>query len=92
MLAYAVRFNVDEIILFYPNAMQVKSRKVRTELTIKDALAGDKEISIKAFQLPIINRELLDAPLKQRTDLSELFEGHKLKNKIEKILIADDDL
>ncbi len=88
MLAYAVRFNVDEIILFYPNTVS-QEQEGETELTIKDALAGDKEISIKAFQLPIINRELLDAPLKQRTDLGELFEETRgdLKNKIEGILV-----
>ena len=88
MLGYAVRFNVDEIILFYPNTVS-QEQEGETELTIKDALAGDKEIWIKAFQLPIINRELLDAPLKQRTDLSELFEETRgdLKNKIEGILV-----
>ena len=35
-----------------------------TELIIKDALADGKEISIKAFQLPIINRELLVSNLR----------------------------
>lgn len=88
MLGYGVRFKVDEVILFYPNTVS-QNQEGKTEFTIKDALADDKEILIKAFQLPIINRELLKASLKEKTDLSELFVSTKsdLKNKIEKILV-----
>ena len=88
MLAYAVRFEVDEIILFYPNTIK-QEQEEETELTIKDALADGKEISIKAFQLPIINRALLETDLEEKTDLSELFEStrQELINKIEKILV-----
>ena len=88
MLAYAVRFEVDEIILFYPNTIK-QGQEEETELTIKDALADGKEISIRAFQLPIINRELLETDLETKTDLNELFEATRkeLINKIEKILV-----
>ena len=88
MLAYAVRFEVDEIIIFYPNTIK-QGQEEETELTIKDALADGKEISIRAFQLPIINRELLETGLATNTDLSELFEStrQELINKIEKILV-----
>jgi len=88
MLAYAVRFEVDEIILFYPNTIK-QEQEEETELTIKDALADGKEISIRAFQLPIINRKLLETDLATNTDLSELFEStrQELINKIEKILV-----
>ena len=88
MLAYAVRFEVDEIILFYPNTIK-QGQEEETELTIKDALADGKEISIRAFQLPIINRELLETDLVTKTDLSELFESTRLdlRHKIEKILV-----
>ena len=88
MLAYAVRFEVDEIILFYPNTIK-QGQEEETELTIKDALAAGKEISIRAFQLPIINRALLETDLEAKTDLSELFESTRLEliNKIEKILV-----
>jgi len=93
MLAYAVRFEVDEIILFYPNTLK-QDQEEQTELTIKDALAAGKEISIKAFQLPIINRDLLESELKTKTDLAELFESTKegLKNKLEKILVPINSL
>lgn len=88
MLAYAVRFEVNEIILFYPNTIK-QWQEEGTELTIKDALADGKEIFVKAFQLPIINRELLESDIETKTDLSELFESTKieLKNKLEKILV-----
>ncbi|MCR9064375.1 MAG: McrC family protein [Cytophagales bacterium] len=88
MLAYAVRFDVDEIILFYPNTLK-QDQEEQTELTIKDELAAGKEISIKAFQLPIINRDLIESELKTKTDLAELFESttERLKNKLEKILV-----
>jgi 5-methylcytosine-specific restriction enzyme subunit McrC len=88
MLAYAVRFEVDEIILFYPNTIK-QEQEAETELTIKDALANGKEISIRAYQLPIINRKLLDTDLVPDTDLKELFETtrEELINKIENILV-----
>lgn len=88
MLAYAVRFEVNEIILFYPNTIK-QVQEGETELTIKDALADEKEICIRAFQLPIINRKLLETDLEAKTDLSELFESTRLEliNKIEKILV-----
>lgn len=89
ILAYAVRFEVDEIILFYPNTIR-QGQEEETELTIKDALADGKEISIRAFQLPIINRLLLETDLETKTELSELFESTRLEliDKIENILMT----
>jgi 5-methylcytosine-specific restriction enzyme subunit McrC len=76
MLAYAVRFKVEEIILFYPNTMK-QNQEGKVTLSIKDALADDKKISINAYQLPIINRALLDTTFVKHTDLNELFESTK---------------
>ena len=88
MLAYAVRFEVDEIIIFYPNTIK-QNQEEETELTIKDTLANGKEISVKAFQLPILNRELLGRELETKIELNELFEStrQELIKKIEKILV-----
>ena len=88
MLAYAIRFEVDNIILFYPNTIK-ENQDNSTELTIRDALANGKEISIKAFQLPILDSSLLERDLETNTDLNELFEYTKdeLKDEIEKILL-----
>ena len=87
MLAYAVRFEVDEIILFYPNTLK-QDQEENTQMIIKDALANGKEITIKAFQLPIINREIFEGEYNPRLKLSELFGKVRLtlKNKLELIL------
>ncbi len=93
MLAYAVRFQVDEIILFYPDTIK-QNQENSAEIFIKDALAGNKKISIKAFQLPIINKELLKQELDTRTNLQDLFELTKivLIKKIEKILLPTNNI
>ena len=87
MLAYAVRFEVDEIILFYPNTLK-QDQEENTKMIIKDALANGKEITIKAFQLPIINREIFEEEYNPRLKLSELFGKVRLTliNKLELIL------
>ncbi len=88
MLAYAVRFDVDEIILFYPDTINQK-QSGKTELRIRDKLAGGKEVTVSAFQLPIINKEILGKQLNTKTDLTELFEMTRteLKNRLEDILV-----
>ena len=73
LLAYAVRFEVDEIILFYPNTVR-QNQEEESELAIKDALANEKEISVRAIQLPIINRQLLDHDFDTKLSLRDLFE------------------
>lgn len=87
MLSYAVRFNVNEIILFFPNTL-TQNQEQETELTIKDSFADDKLISIKSVQLPIINRELFEYQTEANSSLNELFESTKieLRNKLEQIL------
>ena len=88
MLAYAIRFEVDEIILFYPNTVR-GNQENSTELIIKDTLANGKEITIKAFQLPVLNEVLLDIDLEKETYLDELFVStkEKLKERIKTILL-----
>ena len=78
MSAYAIRFDVNEIILFYPNTVN-ENQEECTELIIKDALAGGKEINIKAFQLPILNKEILDQIFTKNKDLNSLFESTKIE-------------
>jgi len=87
MLAYAVRFKVDEIILFYPNTLK-QNQEQQTSLNVIDELAGGRKIKITAYQLPIINKEVLIKDLDTKTDLTDLFEATKfeLKAKIENIL------
>lgn len=77
MLAYAVRFEVDEIILFYPNTLK-QNQEEDTQMIIKDALANGKEITIRAFQLPIINRDIFEKEYNPRLKLNELFSRDRL--------------
>lgn len=87
MITYAIRFEIDEIILFYPNTVKVNQDKV-SELKVMDTLANNREILITAYQLPIINIQMLNEELNTDADLSELFQETKseLKEHIEKIL------
>jgi len=87
MLTYAVRFEVDEVIIFYPNTVNMY-RKECVELIIKDELAGGKEVRIKAFQLPILNTEVLNQELRKNVELNQLFEKTKndLKERIVEVI------
>ncbi len=88
MLAYSVRFKVEEIILFYPDTIN-NYQEQENEIIIKDALADETEISIKTFQLPIINRQLFEQESIENIELKNLFKETKckLKERLEAILI-----
>lgn len=80
MLAYSVRFKIDEIILFYPDTWSNYQDK-KMEITIKDELADGTEIKIKSFQLPIINRELFQKSDNGDVELSILFNDTRIRLK-----------
>lgn len=87
MVSYAIRFKVDEIILFYPNTINENPIKVAF-INIEDTFAENKSISIKAFQIPVINTQILFSKLDTSKRLDELFESTKifLRNELEGIL------
>lgn len=89
MLAYAIRFKIDEIILFYPNTINIY-QKDGGEIKIKDEFADQKQISIKFYQLPIINEDLFNKVDNENIDLMEMFEETKieLKERIKNILVS----
>jgi 5-methylcytosine-specific restriction enzyme subunit McrC len=88
MLAYAVRFNVDDIVLFYPNTI-IDNQQKKVSIIIKDALANNKEVSIRAYQLPVLSREVLLNKYNPNKDFAELFGPLKneLSGRIRDILI-----
>ena len=92
MLAYAVRFEVDEIVLFYPNTI-VGDQNYKAQLIIKDNWAEGKEINIKAFQLPVLDKKVMTLTVDTKHKLSELFEltKVKLKERIEEIILQEND-
>lgn len=90
MLAYSIRFDVNEVILFYPNTY-TDTLEHSGRLLIKDQLAGGKDITIKMFQIPIIDRDLIGKPFEKQQLLSDLFADTQvlLKSKLEKILCSE---
>ncbi|HZK97878.1 MAG TPA: hypothetical protein VFC67_26990 [Prolixibacteraceae bacterium] len=90
MLAYAIRFKINEIKLFYPDTIK-DYHEEETEIIIKDELANGIDINIKSFQLPIINRELINKKEMAEIELTKMFYDMKirLKERIEKILIPN---
>lgn len=73
MVAYAIRFNVQDIVLLYPNTLR-NSQNGISRMQIFDKLAMDKQINISSYQLPVINYELFDTESDWgNVELSELF-------------------
>ncbi|HZV69308.1 MAG TPA: hypothetical protein VFG10_07185 [Saprospiraceae bacterium] len=87
LLAYAVRFKIDELILFYPNTVKAEQEK-SFEIFIQDTFADNRKIQIRAFQIPVLNRNLLSSDLDYKISLDEIFETTKwkLKESLERIL------
>lgn len=92
MLAYAVRFDVDELLLFYPKSIKDSNDSV-AEILIKDTLADNKAVSIKAFQLPIINNTHLHKSIDPNVDLKDMFEviKNELIGVLKRILLKEDN-
>ncbi|TCK80649.1 McrC family protein [Albibacterium bauzanense] len=78
MIAYAIRFEVDEIILFYPNTVN-DIQANSTSFIIEDTLAGNRKIFIKAFKLPFLSLEVLNTGLDFSLDINTLFESTRAK-------------
>ena len=79
MLAYAIRFNVDQIILFFPNTITCQQDN-STEIIIKDTFAAEKNIRVRAYQLPIMDKEILQSELVHDKSIIEMF--YKTKNSL----------
>jgi 5-methylcytosine-specific restriction enzyme subunit McrC len=90
MIAYGIRFNVNEIKLFYPDTINGYNEN-ENEIIIKDELADGTDINIKCFQLPIINHNLFSDEYLNESELSKLFQPAcaKLKARLVTILQGD---
>lgn len=88
MMAYAIRYNVSDIKLFYPDTVQHYQEK-ETEIIVRDELADGRDITITAYQLPIIQRDLHKRENTKKLFLSELFEESRvqLRDRLKKILL-----
>ena len=88
MLAYAVRFGIQEVKLFYPNSFATELQSEVATIEIKDTLANEKQVNITAHQLPIIDKSITVTILKEHDKLLDCFEDLRkvLKVRIEEIL------
>ncbi len=91
MLAYAVRFGIKEVKLFYPNTISTSLQTGFANIQIKDTLALGEQISISAHQIPIIDNSITVVTLLQSDKLLDCFDGLKkrLKIKLKEILILE---
>lgn len=80
MIAYAMRFKINEIKLFYPDTIKGYYEK-ESEVIIKDELADGIDINIKSYQLPILNRDLLNQTDTKEIELTKIFDTTRIKLK-----------
>ncbi|MDI1318088.1 hypothetical protein [Flavobacterium sp.] len=88
MVAYAIRFEVTDIKLFYPNTVKETATTELKTITIVDELADEKKITIKAHQVPILDKAISIEDL-NKMKLSDCFLNLKeeLKMRLEEILV-----
>ena len=76
MVGYAIRFGITDIKLLYPNTCREESCADLKTITIIDELANQQKITIKAHQLPIIDKSISIANL-EKMKLSDCFNDLK---------------
>lgn len=76
VLAYAVRFKIDEVALLYPDTINNYQQQA-SGFTIRDEFADQVDVKVTAWQLPVINRELMDSNSENWKMLEDQFEGVK---------------
>jgi 5-methylcytosine-specific restriction enzyme subunit McrC len=78
MIAYGIRFKINDIILLYPETIKQEMHK-QSSIVVKDEFTDDVEVKIKAYQVPVINRALLnDYIISENRTISDIFEETKL--------------
>jgi len=80
MLAYSVRFEVSEIILFYPNTV-TRYQESGSDIVIKDQ---EREVHISVFQLPVVDTNVIYMENDPKQDLTTMFEPAR-KQLVEKL-------
>ena len=78
MTVYAVRFNIDEVIIFYPETFLSDDLKSGV-LTIKDSLSDGREIKVRFYQLPVMDKTMFDMEYDNYKKLDDNFYNLKCK-------------
>jgi 5-methylcytosine-specific restriction enzyme subunit McrC len=86
MVAYAIRFDIPDVKLFYPGTIHSKVNQSKGCIVIDDELAGGEKINIETYQLKIIDETIISN--QNSLALYEHFSCLKteLKEHMEKIL------
>ncbi|MER3329572.1 MAG: hypothetical protein RIF34_08355, partial [Candidatus Kapaibacterium sp.] len=82
MVAYAIRFKSENIILFYPN--NVGSDKLNSDTLERVDEFSNTTITIHLHQIPIYDEEVLESDLDTGKDLSSIFQN--LEGRLKKAL------
>lgn len=82
MVAYAIRFKVTDIKLFYPNTVNNHTSTDLKTIEILDELAGREKISIKVHQISVLDNSI-KIDLLDNNKLNIVFEDLRLKLKKE---------
>ena len=87
VLAYAVRFKIEDIVLLYPDTIQNYQQEA-SGFTIRDEFADQVNVNVTAWQLPVINWELFQIKIVPNRSLADFFQvlRDKLKLRITEIL------
>lgn len=88
MVAYAIRFGVTDIKLFYPNTVNNDTSTELKSIEVVDELANREKITIKAHQVSVLDKQISIAML-DNSKLSDCFIHlkEKLKEELESILL-----
>ena len=78
MISYAIRFSIQDIILFYPNNIS-NAESFNSEIQIVDHLAEEKKIKISVHQLPILDSSMTAEQIKSQPSFLHNFEKIKLQ-------------
>ncbi|MFO7847689.1 MAG: hypothetical protein R6V27_14075, partial [Balneolaceae bacterium] len=89
MLSYAVRYKINDVALLYPDTITHLQGEA-AGFTIRDEFADQIDVNVTAWQLPVINRELMNGDAEKGKKLDEVFEETKilLEDRLNEILIA----
>jgi 5-methylcytosine-specific restriction enzyme subunit McrC len=58
VLAYAVRYGVDDVALVYPNSVMFPATEC-SHMVIVDALAGNRPVNVRLLQVPVVSTDVL---------------------------------
>lgn len=88
MIAYAIRFKIDEIKLFYPKTISSKDTKQISQVVVIDELAGKLPITITTHQLSVLDTDITSLYLSEFDNFMEGFDRLrvKLKGELEEVL------